>query len=161
MTRSWPDIPFEPWRETCAAVHLYTQVVAKYRLARAPWINHSWHATLYVNARGLTTSIVPDGPGGIEIELDLLDHKVIGMASDGRCASFALADMSVADFHSNFVGLVAEIGGTPEFHGKPNEIADAQPFRDDHKARPYEADAVTRFFHACVQVDRAFKVSAE
>lgn len=157
MARSWPDIPFAPWRETCAALHLFAQVVGKYRLARTPWINHSWHATLYVNARGLTTSIIPDGPGGIEIELDLIDHKVIGMASDGRRASFALTEMSVADFHSKFVGLVAEIGGTPEFHGQPNEIADAQPFRDDHKARPYDADAVTRFFQACVQVDRVFK----
>ncbi len=157
MAMSWPDIPFAPWRETCATLHLFAQVVGKYRLARTPWINHSWHATLYVNARGLTTSIIPDGPGGIEIELDLIDHKVIGMASDGRRASFALAEMSVADFHSKFVGLVAEIGGTPEFHGQPNEIADAQPFRDDHKARPYDADAVTRFFQACVQVDRVFK----
>ncbi|GLQ56135.1 DUF5996 family protein [Devosia nitrariae] len=157
MTMSWPDIPFEPWRETCAALHLYAQVVGKYRLARAPWINHSWHATFYVNARGLTTSIVPDGPGGIEIEFGLLDHKVTGQASDGRFGSFILADMSVADFYSSFLDLLAEIGGTPEFHGRPNEIADALPFRDDHKARPYDPNAVTCFFHACVQIDRVFK----
>lgn len=157
MTIPWPDIPFQPWRETCAAVHLYAQVIGKYRLAHTPWINHSWHATLYFNGRGLTTSIVPDGPGGIEIELDLLDHKVIGTASDGRSASFALVNMSVADFHSRFVDLVMKIGGTPEFHGQPNEIADGLPFRDDHEARPYDADAVTRFFQACVQVDRVFK----
>ena len=55
------------WRDTCSALHLYAQIVGKYRLARTPWINHSWHATLYVNARGFTTSLVPDGPGGIEI----------------------------------------------------------------------------------------------
>jgi Family of unknown function (DUF5996) len=157
MTMPWPDIPLEPWRETCAALHLYVQIVGKYRLARTPWVPHSWHATLYVNARGLTTSLIPDGPGGTEIQFDLLDHKVTGMASDGRSASLALADMSVADFHSSFVDLVAKIGGTPKFHGRPNEIADALPFRDDHKVRPYDADAVTRFFHACVQVDRVFK----
>jgi hypothetical protein len=157
MTTSWPDIPFEPWRETCEALHLYTQVVGKYRLARAPWVNHSWHATFYVNARGLTTSLVPDGPGGIEIAFDLLDHKVVGMASDGRRASIALAEMSVADFHSSFVDLIAQIDGTPEFHGRPNEIADALPFRDDHQKRAYDADAVTRYFHACVQVVRVFK----
>jgi hypothetical protein len=61
----WPDIPYPPWRETCTALHLYAQIVGKYRLARTPWVNHSWHATLYVGVRGLSTSIIPDRPGGI------------------------------------------------------------------------------------------------
>ena len=72
MSAVWPDIPYESWRDTCSALHLYTQIVGKYRLARTPWINHSWHATLYVNARGLTTSLVPDGPGGVEVAFDLI-----------------------------------------------------------------------------------------
>ena len=50
MTAIWPAIPYEEWRETCSALHLYAQMVGKYRLARTPWVNHSWHATLYVNA---------------------------------------------------------------------------------------------------------------
>ena len=33
----WPDIPYEAWRETCSALHLYTQIIGKYRLARTPW----------------------------------------------------------------------------------------------------------------------------
>jgi Family of unknown function (DUF5996) len=57
----WPEIPYDAWSETCYALHLYLQIVGKYRLARTPWVNHSWHATFYVNARGLTTSLVPDG----------------------------------------------------------------------------------------------------
>jgi hypothetical protein len=92
----WPDIPYPPWRETCAALHLYTQIIGKYRLAHTPWVNHSWHATLYVNARGLTTSLVPDGPGGVEITLDLIDHAVVGWATDGRVGRFSLGSMSVA-----------------------------------------------------------------
>jgi hypothetical protein len=24
MSLEWPDIPYEPWRETCSALHLYT-----------------------------------------------------------------------------------------------------------------------------------------
>jgi hypothetical protein len=74
MATAWPDIPYEPWRETCKALHRYAQIVGKYRLARTPWVNHSWHATLYVNARGFTTSLVPDDPGSVEIVLDLLEH---------------------------------------------------------------------------------------
>jgi hypothetical protein len=68
----WPDIPYGPWRSTCSALHLYVQIVGKYRLARTPWVNHSWHATLYPTARGFTTGLVPDEPGGIELSLDLI-----------------------------------------------------------------------------------------
>jgi hypothetical protein len=44
---SWPALPYNDWAETetCSALHLWTQIVGKYRLARTPWVNHSWHAT--------------------------------------------------------------------------------------------------------------------
>lgn len=153
----WPDIPYQPWRETCAALHLYTQIVGKYRLARVPWVNHSWHATLYVNARGLTTSLVPDGPGGVEIAFDLIGHAVTGAATDGRTAGFPLGPMSVADFQARFLALVATLGGTPELHGRPNEVPDPVPFAQDRAERPYDPDAVTRFFRALVASDRVLK----
>jgi hypothetical protein len=154
---SWPDIPYQPWRETCSALHLYTQVVGKYRLARTPWVNHSWHATLYINARGFTTSIVPDGPGGIEIAFDLIEHAVVGTATDGRTERFALEPMAVAAFHAQFIGMVQKLGGVADFDGCPNEIPNPVPFEDDHAERPYDADAVTRFFQASVAVDRVLK----
>jgi hypothetical protein len=155
MSTIWPEIPFPAWRESCAALHLYSQIVGKYRLARTPWVNHSWHATLYVTARGLSTSLVPDG-AGIEISFDLVNHVVIGEAAHGRRASIPLGPMSVADFHARFRDLVARLGGTPDFDGRPNEIADAIPFHDDRQARPYDAGAVTRFFHALVAMSRVF-----
>jgi Family of unknown function (DUF5996) len=151
----WPEIPFAVWRDTCAALHLYTQVVGKYRLARTPWVNHSWHATLYVNARGLTTSLIPDA-AGIEVIFDLLSHVVIGEAADGRKGEIPLGPMSVAEFHTRFRELIEQLGGTPEFHGRPNEIPDPIPFRDDHQTRPYDARAVERFFHALVAISRVF-----
>jgi hypothetical protein len=154
MAASWPDIPYEPWRETCTALHLYTQILGKYRLARTPWVNHSWHATLYVNARGFTTSLVPDGRNAVEIVLDLLDHAVFGSCTDGTTARFDLGPMSVADFHIRFVDLLRELGATAEFHGVPNEVSDPVPFTQDHAERPYDAEAVTLFFHACVRIDR-------
>jgi hypothetical protein len=154
---NWPDIPYEPWRETCSALHLYTQVVGKYRLARTPWVNHSWHATLYVNTRGFTTSPIPDGPGALEIAFDLLEHRLVGSATDGRSGSFPLAPMSVAEFHARFLDLVRLLGGTPHFHGRPNEVPEPVQFVDDRARRPYDRDAVTRFFQAMVSVDRVLK----
>lgn len=157
MEITWPDIPYPPWRETCAALHLYTQIVGKYRLARTPWVNHSWHATLYVNARGFTTSLIPDRPGGVEIAFDLIDHAVVGTASDGGTARFALGRMSVAQFYQRCLDLIQSLGGTPDIHGRPNEVPDPVPFVDDHVERPYDAGAVTRFFRATVAIDHVFK----
>jgi hypothetical protein len=156
MNAIWPDIPFETWRETCAAFHLYAQIVGKYRLARTPWVNHSWHATLYVNGRGLTTSLVPDA-GGIEIAFDLERHAVIGTGADGRSAEFPLGPMSVAEFHSRFRDLIHRLGGRPEFHGRPNEIAEAVAFVEDREMRPYDAAAVERFFQALLAVERVLQ----
>ncbi len=75
MTEAWPDIPFEPWKDTCATFHRWVQIVGKYRLARTPWVNHSWHATLYVTSRGLTTSLIPAGDRGVQFDFDLIDHS--------------------------------------------------------------------------------------
>jgi hypothetical protein len=151
----WPALPFETWQPTCSALHLYCQVVGKYRLARTPWVNHSWHATFYVDARGLTTSLIPDG-SGIEISFDLVSHAVIGQAGDGRRGEIPLAPMSVAEFHTRFIELIKHLGGSPAFDGRPNEIPDPIPFRDDSQTRPYDAAAVTRFFQALVSIDRVF-----
>jgi Family of unknown function (DUF5996) len=52
---TWPSLPLDTWSDTYATLHLWTQIVGKIRLAQSPWVNHSWHATLYVTARGLTT----------------------------------------------------------------------------------------------------------
>jgi len=157
MLPSWPDIPYGAWRETCAALHLYTQIVGKYRLARTPWVNHSWHATLYVNARGLTTSLVPDNPGGVEICFDLIDHSVVGMATDGRSARFSLEPMSVASFHARLLELIGTIGATPKLSGWPSEIPDSIPFMEDTGVRPYDREAVSRFFAALVAVTGVFQ----
>jgi hypothetical protein len=156
-TNGWPALPYGEWAETCNALHLWSQIIGKYRLARTPWVNHSWHATLYVNARGFTTSLVPDAAGGIEIVLDLLDHAVVGAATDGRTARFDLAPMSVAEFHARFMTLLIDLGATPDFHGRPNEVPQPVPFVEDRAERPYDSEAVTRFFQASVAVDRVLK----
>lgn len=157
MNPEWPDISYPAWRETCSALHLYLQIAGKYRLARTPWINHSWHATLYVTARGLTTSIIPDGPGGIEVAFDLIAHEVVFAASDGKTGSLPLGPGTVASFHQAFQNAIVMIGGTPEFDGHPNEVADAIPFAQDHVVRPYDREAVSRFHRTLVLVDRVFK----
>ncbi len=153
----WPEIPFAAWRETCAALHLYSQIVGKYRLARTPWVNHSWHATLYVTPRGLTTGPVPDRSGAVEVLLDFCEQSLAVANADGEVTGFALEPMPVADFHARFRTALEEVGATPQFHGRPNEIPDPVPFVEDASARPWDAQAVRRFHRALVSIDRVFR----
>ncbi len=153
----WPSIPFPEWQTTAAALHLYLQIVGKYRLARTPWVNHSWHATFYATPRGLTTSLVPDGDGGIEVEFDFVDHVVLAHGGSQITRSIPLEPMSVADFHRQFVEAIGDLGGDATIHGSPNELPDPVPFAEDKASRPYDADAVARFYRALVTVSRVFQ----
>ncbi len=73
---TWPSLPLEAWSDTCATLHMWTQIVGKIRLVQSPWINHSWHVTLYVTARGLTTTPIPYGNRVFQIDFDFIAHRL-------------------------------------------------------------------------------------
>jgi hypothetical protein len=154
---AWPELPTAAWRGTYATLHLFTQIVGKIRLARSPWLNHSWHVTLYVSARGLTTSPIPDGLRNFESEFDFLDHTLKISTSDGASRQFALAGHSVASFYSCVTGLLAELGIAVSIDELPNELPDPIRFSEDTGHATYDADAVRRFFQILLNADRVFK----
>src|SRR3981081_151423 len=106
----WPELPTAAWRNTYATVQLWTQIVGKIRLTKAPWLNHSWHVALYVTPRGLTTSPVPDGTRTFPLDVDFSDHVLRISTSDGAERQFALAGQSVASFHAATIAALAELG---------------------------------------------------
>ncbi len=155
--REWPTLDYEAWRESCRALHLWIQIVGKYRLAHTPWINHSWHATLYVTPGGLSTGLVPDTNGTVTVDFDFHTHRLTARSGGGRTESFPLEPMSVAQFLERAKGAIAAVGGSPELHGTPSEIPDAIPFAEDRRQRPYDAAAVGRFHDALLRVHRVFE----
>src|SRR6266536_3020672 len=80
----WPALDYSAWQDSCATLHLWTQVVGKIRLAHAPLVNHWWQVPLYVTARGLTTSAMPRGARNFQIDFDFIDHRLLIDVSDGR-----------------------------------------------------------------------------
>src|SRR5947209_8286844 len=116
----WPALPLEAWQDTYATLHRCTQVVGKIRLARMPWINHSWHVTLYVTARGLTTSPIPDGARSFEIDFDFVDHRLRVATSDGGVETLTLAPRPVADFYREVQARLGALGIEVAIHGRPN-----------------------------------------
>jgi hypothetical protein len=155
-TAAWPDLALDAWADTCATLHLYTQIVGKVRLARTPWMNHSWHTTLYVTARGLTTSPIPHGERTFAIDLDFIDHQVVVHVSDGRTGSFSLEPTSVANFYSRLMGTLATLGLPVTICRKPNEISEVIRFDLDETHRSYDAAFVNRYWRILVQSARVF-----
>ena len=153
----WPELPTAAWRDTYDTLHLWSQIVGKIRAARSPWLNHSWHVTLYVTARGLTTSPIPDGLRNFQIDFDFIDHALLVSSSDGAQRRFALAGHSVASFFSALMAALAELGIHVEIDEMPNELPDPIKFPLDCKHASYDPDAVRRWFQILVNADRVFK----
>ena len=153
----WPSLPLEAWADTYATLQLWTQIVGKVRLAQSASINHSWHATLYVTARGLTTSPIPHGSRTFQIDLDFIAQQLIVQASDGGSGDFALAPMSVATFYARLMQELDRLGLHVDIYRKPNEVADPIRFDQDETHRSYDPEHAQRFWRILVQADRVFK----
>ncbi|HEY2210349.1 MAG TPA: DUF5996 family protein [Bradyrhizobium sp.] len=153
----WPELPTAGWRETYATLHLWTQIIGKIRLARAPWLNHSWQVALYVTARGLTTSPIPDGISTFQIELDFIDHHLRISTSGGATRQFALAGKSVASFYAAVMADLTELGIHVAIDEMPNELPEPIRFSQDDRHASYDPEAVRRFLRILVNVDRVFK----
>jgi hypothetical protein len=154
---AWPELPTAAWRETYATLHLWTQIIGKIRLGRAPWLNHSWHVALYVTARGLTTSPIPNGLNSFQIDLDLIDHHLRISTSEGTAREFALAGHSVASFYRAIMADLAELGVYIAIDEMPNELPEPTRFSQDDRHASYDPDAVGRFFRILVNADRVLK----
>lgn len=150
----WPNLPFTAWKDTCATLHMWTQIVGKIRLTQAPWANHAWQVTLYPTARGLTTLPMPYGMRMFQIDFDLIDHRLVIQTSDGAMRSMALQPRSVADFYQELFAKLSELGIEVKIHKRPNEVVDAIPFDEDDVHSSYDAAHVNRFLSALLQSTR-------
>jgi hypothetical protein len=144
----WPALPYDQWQDSCATLHMWTQVVGKVRMALAPPQNHWWHVPLYLTARGLTTSPMPYGASSFQIDFDFIGHRLDILVSDGRRDGFALVPMSVAQFYSETMGRLHVLGLDTRIGTMPAEIADPIPFEQDHTHAAYDAEMVNRFWRA-------------
>ncbi|HET7228161.1 MAG TPA: DUF5996 family protein, partial [Chthoniobacterales bacterium] len=156
----WPILDYSEWRETCATLQLWTQIIGKIRLALGPWINHSWGVTLYVTARGLTTSLIPYGSRAFEIEFDFICHElriITAEGAEGDERVITLQPQSVASFYRAVMDNLRELGVEVKIGMKPNETLEAIPFDQDEKHAAYDLDYANRFWRVLLQTDRFFK----
>jgi hypothetical protein len=156
-TDAWPELPYAAWKDTCATLQLWTQIVGKIRLVQTPWLNHSWQVVLYVTPRGLTTSAIPYGERSFQLDFDFLDHVLLVSASDGGRKQLGLYPRSVADFHAELMRALWELGIGIRIHELPNEIPDAIPFSEDQVHASYDRDFAQAFWRILLQSTRVLE----
>ncbi|HJT16442.1 MAG TPA: DUF5996 family protein [Thermoanaerobaculia bacterium] len=153
----WPALPYAQWSDTCATLHMWTQVIGKIRMAQSPHMNHWWHVTLYVTSRGLDTSPIPDGDRTFEIVFDFLAHRLEITASSGETREIRLQAMTVADFYERVMRCLRDLKIDVRIDTLPAEVADPIRFEDDRVHKSYDAEAARRFWEALVCSDNVLK----
>ena len=182
MNETWPALPFSEWKATCKTLHMWTQVVGKVRLAVTPWMNHSWHVTLYLTARGLTTSPMYVGDRVLQIDFDFVEHELriqtggtcfrtspisdeAALGEQGRTRGSAslrgkivrLAPKSVAQFYREVMAALEELGMPVQINTTPNEVDPAIRFEENQTDASYDPESANRFWRVLLQSDRVFK----
>ncbi len=155
-TEGWPQLPVAAWEDTRDTVHMWTQIVGKIRLELMPMVNHWWQVPLYVDARGLTTGLMPSGNGGLEIAFDFVEHRLRLDTVSGTTRELALEPRSVADFHDELFARLRELDVDVTIYGRPVEVAVAIPFTEDHDHTSYDAERMHAFWRSLVSAQRVF-----
>jgi hypothetical protein len=150
---SWPSLHLSEWKDTCATLHMWTQIVGKVRLALTPKINHWWNVPLYVSSRGLNTSAIPYGDRVFEIELDFIDHKLCIRVSDGIVKEIPLVAQPVADFYQQFMSTLRSAGIEVQIWHMPVEIPDPIAFDQDRVHASYDPEYAHRFWRVLVSAE--------
>jgi hypothetical protein len=149
----WPSLPLESWRDTCATLHMWTQIVGKVRMRLTPLVNHWWNVPLYVTARGLTTSLIPYGERSFELRFDFVAHQLLLELNDGTVKTLALKPQSVANFYRECMSLLRSAGIEVRIWKMPVEIPNPIPFDEDHLHASYDKVRVETFWRILQSVD--------
>jgi hypothetical protein len=155
--RDWPSLALGDWEPTYLTLHRFTQVVGKVQLALTPPVNHWWHVTERVTARGLTTG-TPCGERHLMMTFDFVEHRFTAETSERGAQSFALEPMSVADFYERVLAALGRLEIDVRLWPVPVEVKDTTPFPSDRNHAAYDAAAVERLHRALLSISRVFSI---
>jgi hypothetical protein len=153
----WPPLPYEDWKDTYETLHMWTQIVGKVRMELSPFVNHWWHVTFYVTARGLTTSPIPYRGSTFEVDFDFIDHNLFIQTSEGASKAMPLISRSVADFYREFMEALRSLNIYVIINTLPSEVTNPIRCDVDEVHASYDPEYANRFWRILVQTDNVFK----
>jgi hypothetical protein len=151
-----PALPLADWEPSRLYLQLVSQIVGKTRLKLHPPINHWWHVSLYLSARGLTTAGIPYREEQLDIEIDLIDHKVVVRLGD-QTGEVALYGQPICDFYADYRSVLKDLDVDVHLLAKPYRCKSTVPFPDDSEHCAYDTEAVHRAWQVLAQVDKVMK----
>ena len=154
---AWPRLDVGGGAETNQSLLFWTQAVGKTRLALCPMVNHWWQVPLTVSARGLAASPMPVGDRVLDLEFDLVDHRLVARTSDGAVASMKLGERPLASFYADYRRLLGSLDVDVAISTMIVEIPELIRLDQDQRHCGYDPDWANRFFRALVQADRLLK----
>lgn len=155
-THTWPELKYQKAKDTYETIHLWTQIAGKIKLAKLPWINHSWHVTLFVTPFGLSTGDIPGYDKHFQINFDFLQHRLQVITSAGEERTFGLRSLSVASCYEQTMVALEDFGVGCQIHTVPSELADPIPLDRDHEHATYNPQHATDLHQALLRIQEVF-----
>jgi hypothetical protein len=145
----WPDVNVARWVETKRSFHLYAQMLGKTRLALSP-VEPNWMFTpLYLNARGLTTGVIPLDSRSLEARIDVFASEIQLDRSTGERVSIPLVPaQTIRHVYRELQAALDALSAPCVISPIPQELRDLTPFHADDRPAVYDPEAVGRWFRA-------------
>ena len=115
----WPSIPVDEWAgppaTRCTSI---PRSSARCRMTNEPLLNHWWNTTLYLTARGLTTSLMPHPTGpAFQVDFDFVEHRLTVLTVDGAQRSLELTPRPVMEFYDAVMSML-DVSRSPRRSGR-------------------------------------------
>ena len=157
MNHNWPPLPLDKWSDTYATLHMWTEVVGKVCLKLASPANHFWNVTFRIDARGLTTPLLPYEDRPFAFRFNFVDHRLEIQCSDGGARNIPLEPMTVAKFYDRVMRGLAEMGIQVKIWTMPVEVPNPIRFTEDTVHHDYDPDYAHAFWRALVAIQPVFE----
>lgn len=156
-----PELPLKEWEQTKMTLHLFMQIVGKIKLKKMPRKNHWWNITLHINAVGITSNTIINGPDAFEVQFNFIKHIVEVTTSKGEYESFPLQDgLSVAEFYNQLMAILKKLNIEVHILNRPYSLPDnnpiTTPFDQLTQYASYDTDYVERFWKIMLWVNGVF-----
>jgi len=141
----WQPLPYNEWKDTLTALHMKMQVVGKIKLELTTFINQWWNTAFYLNARGMTTGLIPYKDKIFEVNFDFIEHKCFVRTENSEVKEVHLMQCSVAEFYKEFMDALLSLGINVTINTLPAEVQNPVPCDIDERAF-YDKDYVHRWW---------------
>jgi hypothetical protein len=145
-------LPLEAWQDTCATLHMWTQIIGKVALATTPLCNHYWNIAFRLTSRGFAMQPMVSQGRTFSAVFDLVGHELILTTADGRRATVALEPRTVADFYAAVMESLRRMGLDIHIWTKPVEVPNPIRFEQDTTHHSYDRAWANAFWRAVVSM---------